>query len=78
MITDGQHYSPQVLQHTESSKGDSIIFIRLDGPQQQRGFGDPERLQQRIFWLTLSKSKEKKKKTQFYIICGWMEKDSNI
>ena len=62
MITDGQHHSPQVLQHTESSKGDSIIFLRLDGPQQQRGLGDRERLQQRIFWLTLSKSKEKKKK----------------
>lgn len=57
MITDGQHYSPQVLQHTESSKGDSIIFIRLQGPQQQKGLR--ERLQQRIFWLTLTKSKEK-------------------
>ena len=57
MITDGQHYSPQVLQHTESSKGDSIIFIRLHGPQQQKGLR--ERLQQRIFWLTLTKSKEK-------------------
>lgn len=59
MITDGQHCSPQVLQHTESSNGDSIIFIRLHGPQQQRGLRDRERLQQRIFWLTLSKSKEK-------------------
>lgn len=40
MIIDGQHYSPEVLQHTESSKGDSIIFIKPDGPQQQRELGD--------------------------------------
>lgn len=57
MIIDGQHYSPQVPQHTESSKGDSIIFLRLDRPQQQRGRADGEGLKQRIFWLTLSNSK---------------------
>lgn len=57
MIIDGQHYNPEVLQHTESSKGDSIIFIRLDVPQQQRGLGDWEGLKQKIFWLTLNKPK---------------------
>lgn len=40
MIIDGQHYSPKVLQHTESSKGDSITFVRLAVPQKQRGLGD--------------------------------------
>lgn len=40
MTIDGQRYSPKVLQHTESSKGDSITLRRLAVPQKQGGLGD--------------------------------------